>query len=313
MDPTKIDGAFPSTNILNRTGKIDFSTRVDPAGTSPTHLKPEANSKTSSTPIKPAEVASSQYVDADTYLPIEILKETRIATAESAWRNLLLTVVQSMAKSATSDVSKTSVQNQENELSGMDLPVHSSVEEGTKTLWSLLATASHDTAQVTGQTSWKGTVPDSTILPFRLVNHDMLEKQNKTVQHWVVQDRLVSSVQTTPYERSGAGLFFPPPIHSEQSTQQAVRWRAARQTKVGSNGRMVHRIQFEMMLGTDPVKCSLTCALPTLLLHFETNNERLRLHLSAGKDIIQPLLSRQGYELHQWTVSHIEDSEGAQS
>lgn len=302
MDPTKIDGVFPKAPSVDRTPKTDAIPGTGKGGASATPVRPEAD-RTQAASVNSVQSVNAEYESADGRLPFEILNDSRLANSEWAWRNLLFAAFQS----ASTEVDSTSGSSPMPED-----PVQ--VEQGTKVLWTLLSNLSSQTplpfqttSQPSWQSAWKGEVPENHLIPFRTISKEKWDQQNETVKRWVLQDRLVSSVQTSPYERSGAGMFFP--REEGRPSEPTVRWTARRQTKLASQGRLVHRIEFEVMVGADLLKCTMTSSTPTLLLHFETDNQRLRNHLSAGKQIVQPLLSKHGFELHQWSVSPLPTSE----
>lgn len=148
---------------------------------------------------------------------------------------------------------------------------------------------------------------DPPILPFNSMNQETLSlASTKTDENrlstWVLEDRLVSSVLDNPYERVGGGVFFTPRNTEPNSPNHAVKWKADRQTRVGIGGKMIHRIRLEVQVGGHPLTCILTAQRPQLLVHFVSDQVKLRNFLDRGADIVCEPLRTCGWDLVGWTT-----------
>lgn len=180
-------------------------------------------------------------------------------------------------------------------------------EIAVRKLWELLA----DTAARSdkpGDTVDLHLKTDPPLLPFASMNKETIAlAQNKhdatRLQAWVMQDRMVAGVLDNPYERTGGGLFFPPPqVQQQDPPYQAVKWKAHRQTRIGAGGKLIHRIRLEMEVQGHALTCIVTAQRPQLFVHFVSDDTRLLSHLQRGEDVVSQPLRACGWELIGWTA-----------
>lgn len=154
---------------------------------------------------------------------------------------------------------------------------------------------------------------DPPLLPFSAMTHETIaQASSKTdeqkLTNWVIQDRLTAGVVDHPYERSGAGLvFIDPPQQPDKPPYRAVKWRAHRQTRMGSGGKLIHRIRLDLEFQGQGVTCVITAQRPQLFVHFLSNHTRLLDHLQNGPKVVTEPLAKCGWELIGWTVGRPDD------
>lgn len=227
--------------------------------------------------IVPEDTSAAPY---ESSLPYEILKNPLFVKAEWAWKR---TVVNAAAAQFT-------------ELEGAQVTVG---------LWHVLR-ALAATSDEDAKPLWKDP-PRVRLLQFSSMTREEFDKSPEVVQSWLLADRLTSSVQTDPFERQGQGVFLLPPRGIDER-YQAIRWTGARQTRVTSVGRLVHRLKFEFIVHQQPVQCTMIAAKPTLLVHFETNDFKLQTHLATGGSVLPEILLQLGWHIEQWSVSTLEST-----
>ncbi|WAH35440.1 hypothetical protein [Alicyclobacillus dauci] len=192
--------------------------------------------------------------------------------------------------------------------SEMTHPQMNQAELAVRQLWTILTASSAQAHRTSGQIQMNFK-PDPPVLPFSSMNQDTIalahdKSDAQRLENWVVQDRLVSSVLDNPYERQGAGLFFTsaaPPTGNE-SPQTAVKWTAQRQTRVGTGGKLIHRVRFDLEVSGRPLTCIVTASRPQLLVHFVTDDRKLLTHLERGESVVTAPLKAAGWELIGWTA-----------
>ena len=70
---------------------------------------------------------------------------------------------------------------------------------------------------------------------------------------------------------------------------------------------MIHRIQLDLKVNNQPVKCTIISAKPSLVVHFDTNDIHIQKHLSMGQSAIERTLGMAGWHLDKWSVSAYDD------
>ncbi len=180
-------------------------------------------------------------------------------------------------------------------------------ETAIKTLWSMLTAASGQTGKEVWRTEVRGLNEKGPVVEFAKLNHsDFQGLLPQTVQQWVIEDRLTSCVQTDAYEQIGQGMFFLPD-QTGRTERQAVRWQAKKQTRITGRGKLIHRIQFDLRVNQQPVRCILTSAKPSLLVHFDADDIHLQEHLKQGQSVMERTLIAIGWRIENWTVSTFHD------
>ncbi|WP_067617277.1 hypothetical protein [Alicyclobacillus acidiphilus] len=196
------------------------------------------------------------------------------------------------------------------------VPVSSSepsqLEMVVKQLWNVLASVSSDSHTPTASLNIR---TDSPLLPFSSMSRDIIEEASskadkQKLTNWVVRDRLTSSVIDNPYERSGGGLLFIDSPRPERPPYRAAKWHARRQTRMGSGGKLIHRIRFDFEVQGHAVTCLITAQRPQLFVHFLSDHENLLKHLKNGPGVVAEPLAKVGWELQGWTVARPDETMG---
>lgn len=188
-------------------------------------------------------------------------------------------------------------------------------ELAVRQLWSLLTTSTSLQGKGSPQIMMN-LKTDPPIIPFASMNHDTIAlAKNRTdriqLQQWVVQDRLLAGVLDNPYERMGSGLFYLPSQNDgEAPPHRAVKWEAHRQTRIGTGGKLVHRIRLNLDVQGQALTCIVTAQRPQLFVHFLSDDRKLLHHLRQGEPLLVSPLSACGWDLLGWTAGLATENEG---
>ncbi len=334
LDSGRIGPLSPVANLLKTVSKVLFdstNTRVDQTQTGKT---PQIGDKTLPSLPDTAKVKDVGNPSFESLLPIKILESPLLMQSEWAWKRLIATVLDTVMSTQSSDNQPTNFQAgdlPQSQLQGFAtalddaLPRVSSesiirqqspeqsapgpYETAVKLLWSILTLPEGhggDKSQV-WHTELHGKLVQGPVVQFADLHHSQFhEHLSPTAQQWFIDDRLTASVQTDPYVRIGQGIFLPM-ANEEQPIQDAYRWKAKKQTKITSQGKLVHRIQFDFHVADNPVRCTVTSAKPTLFIHFDSDDAFLRKDLKQGASALSIPLQKAGWHVEQWTVSAFQD------
>lgn len=151
--------------------------------------------------------------------------------------------------------------------------------------------------------------PSSPLVSFASMGREWLEQglgpaDRMRLVQWVMMDRLIASVTPHPFDRRGSGLFLVPHSNAREHPV-AVRWRAERRTRMGSRGKLVHRLRLDLELDGHALACVLTAQRPALHVHITCSPDAPFVkYLQAAGQHVAPSLEACGWELTSWTVDH---------
>jgi len=181
-------------------------------------------------------------------------------------------------------------------------------------LWSVMrelvqSTGGHSTVRLREN-------PSSPLVSFASMGRDWIDQglgpaEQRRLMQWVLLDRLLASVAPHPFDRRGAGLFvIQDPVRRDHPV--SVRWRAERRTRMGSRGKLVHRLRLDLELDGHPLICVLTAQRPALHVHITCSQDApFVAYLRAARQDVAPSLQACGWELTSWTVDHEGDGPDA--
>jgi hypothetical protein len=329
MDGSGIGPIAPAVKLIKNISKV----LLDPSGKqvdkSSRNAPVEKSLQKSEGPAINIDKTPEKFPSIESLLPVKILANPLLMRSEWAWKRLLVTAMEARVGLLT-EATETRAEVAESKPGApvsatVDLPVKpgevrdvqnlatpvkiasatagiSRYEAAVKILWSILV----DVSGGKSRDSWRTEVTDihskGPVVQFSQLQHGDLQHLSPVAQQWVIEDRMTSSVQVDSYERAGQGLFIPPG-HSGRLGQVGHRYYARKQTRITGRGKLVHRIQFDFRVNDQPVRCTITSAKPSLLVHFDTNSASLRVHLEIGREGISKVLINQGWQLEQWSVS----------
>lgn len=262
------------------------------------------------------------YTELEKFIPIQILSDPLLMKAEWAWKQVLFHQMQSFRNETVITSETLHVQSPERNLQVEEAPAGQVAEsllpseeilpsQLLQVLWDTLASQTLHASD--WKTSWTGLVPKTSLLAFKDVTlKDIQTQTSSSFKEWVLNDRLISSVRQDEYERYGQGVFFPESTHSlfESNRREVVRWRASKHTRVTGQGRLIHRVQLELMVKEAPLICTVIASNPLLFIHFSTDHVALRTHLQGGLEALSSILQKHGWQLRQWTISDSQSQSG---
>lgn len=324
MDSSGVGPITPAVKLIKSVSKLFLDpskkqidkTQHDAAVNASLRKNEQLSTKTDET--------NAKFPSVETLLPVKILASPLLMRSEWAWKRLLTTALETSAKQLAdtpSDAAKSSGSNRsqggvsveptsvtQNGLASSQ--ANTKYEAALKVLWSILA----DVSDENRQDSWRTTVQDlhskGSIVEFSQLHHGDINHLSPAAQQWMIEDRLISSVQMDSYERIGQGLFLLP-SQSGRTDRVAHRFHARKQTRITGRGKLVHRIQFDIRVNDKPVRCTIISAKPSLLVHFDTNDIKLEKHITRGQERVAEVLKNEGWQLMQWSVSPFSEDKEA--
>jgi hypothetical protein len=267
---------------------------------------------------------NEKFPSVEALLPVKILASPLLMRSEWAWKRLLATALETSDEQLADTRGDAAISSASNHVQRAEnveptsviqngiasSQVNTKYEAALKVLWSILA----DVSDENRRDSWRTTVQDlhskGSIVEFSQLHHGDINQLPPVARQWMIEDRLISSVQMDSYELIGQGLFLLP-SQSGRTEQVAHRFHARKQTRITGRGKLVHRIQFDIRVNDKPVRCTIISAKPSLLVHFDTNDILLEKHLTRGQERVAEVLKNEGWQLMQWSVSDFSEDKGA--
>lgn len=259
---------------LQRLGGVVPVGRPSPSGSS----APASGAHSSSSPPPIEGLPKEQGTESlESLLPASILRSTRWMATEWAWRRAVF----------QSDNLPTETKN-------------------LQSLWKVLEGLASGSEPTLGTNTsvgrWHFDVAkrpvESNLLPFTQVDFASLKELPAKLHPLVLADRLQASVQSPDLPWAGGGLFFPSEP-SANGRETAVRWEAERQTKTGTMGQLIHRLEIRVQLGRDPLQISLLFAAPHLDIHFGVDNPVLQTALMDQAVSLRATLAEVGVNVER--------------
>ncbi len=325
MDSPRVGPLSPALNLIKNVSKVFLDPSGNPIDASSKPSSANIGQPNSQGPVEQMDARLQKFTSLESLLPIKILGSPVLMRSEWAWKRLIATALEAGSYTSSDTASgfkaKVLFEGWESQISTAPKtsPTKESAsspsapktdlryESAVKLLWTLLASASDSSS---GLDSWRIETPrlheKGPLVEFSNLNQADIKQLSAGVKQWVIKDRLTSSVQFGAYERIGQGMFFPSSAPGLPKSV-AYRYQARKQTRITGRGKLVHRIQFEMRVNNQPIRCTLTSMKPTLWVHFDTDDDLLKKHLTIGQEILTLTLKGTGWNLEQWTVSSYED------
>ncbi|MCY0896855.1 MAG: hypothetical protein OWS03_11295 [Alicyclobacillaceae bacterium] len=224
---------------------------------------------------------SSVYAEFEARLPTSILSSQEMMDTEWAWRSMLS---QSMLQAGVKEDSNA---------------VTVSPEDALQNFWSMLDELAVDSSsELVGLD--KGPSGNPLVSFSTLQVSDIPALRASGLLAPVLLDRLTAATVIDPYERSGRGLFLT--AERSRGKSRAVRWQANRQTKLGTAGRIVHRIDLKLSLASGPVSLQVTAMQPFLFVHLSSGDVMTLRDFESNESAARLALRQCGWELRQWTT-----------
>lgn len=307
MDSTPINRASSTTDQLAQLSQVSPVTRSIGDGL---HTNSSATSKTGLTPT-PLTRLEEQLFSLEQHIPLQILKSPQLMKTEWAWKLIVIQHISLGTQSSQEDILQPHV--------NLNSSLNVGAETVVRQLWSLLISSISQGSKGSSQVQMNMNT-DQSIVPFAAMNQDTIAlaaspTDANRLQQWVVQDRLMASVLDNPYERMGAGVFFPTTVVADKLPHTAVKWEAHRQTRIGAAGKLIHRIRLDVDVQGQSLTCIVTAQRPQLFVHFLSDDTKLVNHLKQGERVIAGPLSQCGWDLIGWTagLSDKDEEGGGQS
>ena len=292
-------------------GKIGSIGKGDSGGSKVGSAEPHAQSVTtvetghstkSSMAVSGAKDAPSAF---DAQLPLAILKSPLLQKVEWAWRRVVGELLDSMLSGGANFVESGKL----TQARAMPNPTPRASQVLTN-LWENISNLASGDQQQAPKSSWVSISGDERLLiPYSTVTQATLMLQTPREQALILQDRLLTGVEYQAYERIGNGVYLLPQTGQSKGRpdvrRDAVNWKAQRQTRIGSRGQVVHRLQLDVAVNQHPLRCIITASHPTLIVHFATNDLHLQDVLQAGVTPLTATVRATGWNLDKLTVGSL--------